>query len=130
MAEVKPLVSIIMPTYKGARFIERSIKSVLLQTVINFELIIINDVSPDNTEQVIKRFTDPRIVYIKREGPHQKSGENPRNDGMRIARGKYLSYLDHDDTYKAKFLEVMSTYLEKYPNIDFIYCDYIFHIFL
>ena len=118
-----PLVSVIMPTYKGARFIERSIKSVLLQTMTNFELIIIDDASPDNTKQVIKRFNDPRIIYIKRK----KSGEHSRNVGMKIARGKYLSYLDHDDTYKPKFLKIMSTYLEKHPNIDFVFCDCVWH---
>lgn len=124
---MKPLVSVIMPTYKGARFIERSIKSVLLQTMTNFELIIIDDVSPDNTKQVVKQFADPRIVYIRRAGPHQKAGKCPRNDGMKIARGKYLSYLDHDDTYKAKFLAIMSAYLEKHPNIYFAFCDCIWH---
>ena len=122
-----PLVSIIMPTYKGARLIERSIKSVLLQTMTNFELIIIDDVSPDNTKRVIKRFNDPRIIYVRRREPHHKSGDHPRNTGMRIARGKYLSYLDHDDTYKSKFLAIMSAYLEKHPKIDFVFCDCMWH---
>jgi len=124
---MKPLVSVIMPTYNGARFIERSIKSVLLQTMQNFELIIINDVSPDNTEHIVKQFDDSRIIYIKKIGPHQKSGENPRNAGMKIACGKYLSYLDHDDTYKLRFLEIMSAYLENHLDIDLAFCDCIWH---
>lgn len=119
-----PLVSVIMPTYKGARFIERSIKSVLFQTMINFELVIIDDVSPDNTKQIVKQFDDPRIIYIKRR---KQLGEHSRNIGMRIARGKYFSYLDHDDTYKPKFLEILSAYLEKHPKIDFVFCDCIWH---
>lgn len=122
-----PLVSIIMPTRNRARIIERSIKSVLLQTMTDFELIIIDDVSPDNTEQIVKQFNDPRIVYIKRKGLHKKSGECPRNDGMRIARGKYICYLDDDDAYKSKFLEIMSAYLEENPDVDLAYCDYVWH---
>jgi len=124
---MNPLVSVIMPTYKGARFIERSIRSVLLQTMPNFELIIIDDVSPDNTEQVIKQFDDSRIIYIKKAGPYLRQGECVRNDGMRIARGKYFCYLDHDDTYKLKFLEIMSAYLDAHPGVGLAFCDYVWH---
>lgn len=124
---MEPLVSVIMPTYKGARFIERSIKSVLLQTMTNFELIVVDDTSPDNTEQVVREFDDPRIIYIRKPGPYLVAGECARNDGMKVARGRYFCYLDHDDTYKPKFLETMSAYLDAHLDVGLAFCDYVWH---
>lgn len=125
---MQPIVSIIMPTYEGADLIERSIKSALLQTMPDFELIIIDDATPDNTEEVVNQFDDSRIVYIKRAiRSSVKNGENPRNDGLKAARGKYICYLDHDDTYRLGFLEVMSSYLDEHPEVGLAYCDSIWH---
>ncbi|MCP4710898.1 MAG: glycosyltransferase family 2 protein, partial [Planctomycetes bacterium] len=71
--------SIIMPTFNRAAIIPRSIKSVLRQTMPDFELIVIDDASTDNTQQVVRSFEDPRIVYIKRAVNHlelyKKTGE-------------------------------------------------------
>jgi len=127
MAETRPLVSIITSTYKGARFIERSIKSVLLQTMPNFEHVIVDDGSFDGTEQVVGQFDDPRIVYIKREGPHSVFSDNAKNVAIRAARGKYLSYLDHDDAYRPKFLATLSSYLEEHLDVGFVFCDFYWH---
>ena len=94
MADNTVAVSVIMPTYNRAGLIGRSIKSVLRQTMPDFELIIIDDASTDNTEEVVRKFEDDRIVYIKLDKNHLQvhqetgRGDNPRNVGLRRARGQ------------------------------------------
>ena len=126
-------VSVIMPVYNRERLIRRSIKSVLRQTRPDFELIIIDDASTDNTEATIRGYDDPRIRYIRREINHleqyRNTGEedNPRNDGLKIARGRYVAYLDSDDMWRTNFLEEMCKFLEARPEVDFAYSDAIWH---
>ena len=129
--EVK--VSIIMPTHNRANLISRSIKSVLRQTLADFELIIIDDVSTDNTEELIRGYQDSRIKYIKRAVNHlalyRETGreDNPRNDGLKQARGQYVAYLDDDDLYKSCFLEEMCGFLDRNPDVDMAYGDAVWH---
>ena len=128
-----PRVSVIMPTYNRSEIIPRSIKSVLRQTNPDFELFIIDDASTDGTEEVVHSFEDPRIRYIRRSVNHlqlyHSSGEldNPRNDGLKQARGKYISYLDSDDMYRQDFLADMSDYLDRHPDVGLAYCDAYWH---
>ena len=132
-SESKPVVSVIMPTFNRASIIERSIQSLLNQTLTNFELIIVDDASTDNTAEVVQNIGDPRIRYIKRTINHlqfyndAKVIDNPRNDGLKVANGTYVSYLDSDDVYRPVFLEKMSIYLDQHPDIGFVYCDSIWH---
>ncbi len=122
-----------MPTYNRADLIGRSIKSVLRQTMPNFELFIIDDASTDNTEEVVKSFNDSRIKYIKLPANHletyKRTGEadNPRNVGLRLAKGKYIGYLDSDDMYRTNFMEEMIIFMEKNPDVGLAYCDAIWH---
>lgn len=128
-----PVVSVIMPTYNRAHIVERAINSVLCQTLTDFELIVIDDASTDNTAEILGRYSDPRIRLIRRTANHlvqyRRAGvlDNPRNDGLKVARGKYISYLDDDDAYKIRFLEVMSSYLDVHPDIGLAFCDYTWH---
>lgn len=126
MPNPEPKVSIIMPTFNGARFIKRSIGSVLSQAFKDFELIIINDGSTDNTRQVIKRCRDKRIVYI--ENKKNLGVPKARNIGLRCARGEYIAYCDHDDIYYPGHLKVLSDFLDSHPDIGLVYADslYIF----
>ena len=84
-----PLVSIVLPTYKRARVLPHAIRSVLAQTYANWELIVVDDNSPDDTAQVVAGFTDQRIRYVKND-PNLKL---PRalNCGFSLARGSYLA---------------------------------------
>ena len=129
--EVK--VSVIMPTYNRANLIARSIKSVLRQTLADFELIIIDDVSTDNTEDLVRGFQDSRIKYIKRAVNHlelyRATGQldNPRNDGLKQARGQYIAYLDSDDLFKSYGLEEMSGFLDRNPDVAMAYGDAVWH---
>ena len=124
-----PMVSIIMPAYNVEKIIERSIKSVLRQSFTNFELIVIDDASTDTTGQVVESFSDDRVHYIRREINHYQQYkeigilDNPRNDGLRAARGEYISYLDADDMYRSSFLEIMTEFLEENPSVGLAYCD-------
>jgi glycosyltransferase involved in cell wall biosynthesis len=128
-----PRVSVILPTYNRDRILPRTIKSVLRQTMPDFELIIIDDASTDDTEEVVRSFEDPRIIYIKRVFNHLKiyrqSGfiDNPRNDGLKHARGLYIAYIDSDDLYRGLFLEKMCAFLDEHPGVGMAYADAFWH---
>lgn len=104
------LVSIIMPSYNTARFIEESIKSVLAQTYTNWELIIVDDASTDDTDEVVNQVIlsgakdpDPRIHYLKNA---QNSGAAvSRNRALAQAKGKWIAFLDSDDLWAPDKLE-------------------------
>lgn len=107
----KDLVSIITPTYNCAKFIGVTIESVLNQTYQNFEMIIVDDASKDNTEEVVKSFKDKRIKYIrlsKNSGPAVA-----RNRAMEEAKGKYMAFLDSDDLWKREKLEKQINFIKK-----------------
>lgn len=98
------LVSIITPTYNCGKFIERTINSVLKQTYSNWEMIIVDDCSTDNTEKVVKKFkNDKRIRYIKLK---ENSGAAvARTEAMKNAKGNFMAFLDSDDLWYEDKLE-------------------------
>ncbi len=99
-----PLVSVIIPTYNEEKYIEQTIQSVLNQTMQDFEIIVLNDGSKDDSETVILKLQrqDNRIIYI----PKLNTGvSDTRNIGIEIAKGKYLAFLDADDIWKKDNLE-------------------------
>lgn len=117
------LVSIIMPSYNTGRFIKESIESVLAQTYQNWELLIVDDCSTDNTDEVVKPFlVDPRIFYIKNE---KNSGAAvSRNRALREAKGKWIAFLDSDDLWEPEKLEKQIVFMEKH-GYHFSYTNYI-----
>lgn len=99
----RKLVSIIMPTYNCAKFIGKTIESVLAQTYENWELIIVDDCSKDNTKEVVNQFKDTRIKYYMLE---KNSGAAvARNKAMKLATGNYMAFLDSDDLWKKDKLD-------------------------
>ena len=94
-----PLVSIIMPAYNGAKWIKKAILSVLAQSFADFECIIINDNSNDNTEEIATRFAqhDKRIKYVKNE--RNLGVQLTRNIALRMALGEYIAEIDQDDEW-------------------------------
>lgn len=104
------LVSIIMPSWNTGRFIEDSIRSVLSQTYEKWELLIVDDCSTDNTDEVVKPFlTDERIKYLKNE---KNSGAAlTRNRALLEARGEWIAFLDSDDLWKPEKLEKMLAFM-------------------
>ncbi|MDW8106404.1 MAG: glycosyltransferase family 2 protein [Armatimonadota bacterium] len=100
----RPLVSILTPAYKAEPYIGQAIESVLAQTMPDWELIIVEDCSPDNTAQVVEQYLgDPRIKLIRNE---QNLGEcGARNRALDVARGEWITLLDADDWYEPQRLE-------------------------
>ncbi|WP_309499584.1 glycosyltransferase [Sulfurovum sp.] len=99
----EPIVSVILPTYNRADIIERSIRSVLQQTFTNFELLIVDDASIDNTDIVVKNIEDPRIKYIK--CVENKGANAARNIGIQVAQCDYIAFQDSDDEWYIDKLE-------------------------
>ncbi len=116
-----PLVSIVLPTYKRAHLLPLAIHSVLAQTHSNWELIVVDDNSPDNTAQVVASFRDPRIRYVRND-PNLKL---PRalNRGFSLARGDYLTWTSDDNLYGERAIEKMLARLQA-GECDLVYCDY------
>ena len=104
------MVSIIMPSYNTANFISESIKSVMAQTYTNWELIIVDDCSTDNTDDVVKPYlNESRIIYIKNS---KNSGAAvSRNRALREAKGKWIAFLDSDDLWMSEKLEKQIAYM-------------------
>jgi glycosyltransferase involved in cell wall biosynthesis len=98
-----PTVSVIIPTYNRAHLVKRGIRSVLAQTYGDFELIIVDDASKDNTREVIKSFDDKRIRYICHK--ENRCAPETRNTGIRTAIGEYIALLDDDDEWLPTKLE-------------------------
>lgn len=97
------LISIITPTYNCAQFIGETIKSVINQTYTNWEMIIVDDASNDNTEEVVKSIKDERIKYIRLK--ENSGAATARNIAMENASGKFMAFLDSDDIWKKDKLE-------------------------
>lgn len=109
----KPKVSVLLPVYNGELYLREAIESILGQTYTDFELIIMNDGSTDNSEQVVKAFHDSRIVYRKQT--NQGLGAT-LNNAIRISRGEYLARQDADDySYPDRF-EKQIAFLERRPD--------------
>lgn len=117
----EPLVSIVLPTYKRAHVLPFAIRSVLAQTYANWELIVVDDNSPDDTAQVVASFDDPRIRYVK-NAPNLKL---PRalNRGFSLARGDYLTWTSDDNLFGPQAIERMVARLRQ-GNCEFVYADY------
>lgn len=99
---VRPFFSIIIPTYNRAHSIKQAINSCLSQTFIQFEVVIVDDGSNDDTDQIVRSVDDHRIVYISQ----QNAGASiARNTGAAYARGEYLAFLDSDDEFLPGKLE-------------------------
>lgn len=115
------LVSIIMPSYNTGNYISKTIQSVIEQTYQNWELIIVDDCSTDNTDEVVALFTDERIRYLKNE---KNSGAAfSRNIALKEAKGKWIAFLDSDDLWKSQKLEKQINFMNA-NNYFFSYTNY------
>lgn len=115
---VKPLISVVIPTYNYGKFIQICIDSVLGQTYRKFEIIVVDDGSTDETPNVLKKYgTKITTVRTKNFGACIS-----RNIGLNLARGKYVSFLDSDDYWKPEFLEKLFLCAQSL-DVDLVYCD-------
>ena len=114
------LVSVMMPAYNAEKYIEQAIESVLTQTYSNWELIIVNDGSTDNTEKIVSQYADPRIELIQQANAGEAAA---RNTALEHVRGEYLAFLDADDIYLPHHLKVAFNYFQTHQNRDGVYTD-------
>lgn len=114
-------VSIIVPCFNQAHYLEQSLGSVLKQTYLNWECIIVNDGSPDNTEAIAKQWCDKddRFVYLKKENGGLSSA---RNAGITIAKGDFILPLDADDLIHSTYLEQLVPVLEHDKALAIVSC--------
>ncbi|MBC7845862.1 MAG: glycosyltransferase family 2 protein [Flavobacterium sp.] len=114
-----PKASIIVPCYNQAQYLDEALQSVQKQTYTNWECLIVNDGSPDNTEEVARKWEakDPRFIYVYKENGGVSSA---RNLGIQKAKAEFILTLDADDKYEATFLEKAMTVLVNNPEIGIV----------
>jgi glycosyltransferase involved in cell wall biosynthesis len=113
-----PFFSIIIPTYNRAHLIRQAISSVVNQSFTDWELLIVDDGSTDNTKEVVCQFFDDRIHYIYQENAERCAA---RNNGVALAKGAYICFLDSDDYFLPNRLSVLHKTINKidYPKFVF-----------
>ncbi|MGE5294771.1 MAG: glycosyltransferase family 2 protein [Solirubrobacterales bacterium] len=108
-----PRVSVIIPTYNRATYVPRAIDSVLSQKYRDLEIIVVDDGSKDNTREVVAAYGAPvRYIFQENQGPGAA-----RNQGIRVAAGAYLAFLDSDDVWMPTFLEKTVSALDEHPEV-------------
>ncbi|MDF2571848.1 MAG: glycosyl transferase, family 2 [Sporomusa sp.] len=113
------MISVMMPVYNAARFLKPSIESILNQTEHDFELIIVNDGSTDNSEEIIFSFTDKRIRYVRQENKGEGAA---RQVALELAKGDYIAFQDHDDISLPYRLQLMKSRFVS-PDIGLVHSD-------
>lgn len=118
-----PIISIIVPVYNVEKYLSKCISSILKQTFSDFELILINDGSTDNSLMICKDFAllDKRIILINKNNNGVSSA---RNVGLDTATGKYLTFIDGDDFVDINYLEKMYSLLKDDPSADYVICNF------
>ena len=113
-----PCVSVVIPTYNRSKLVKEAIESVLEQSYRNFELIVVDDGSTDDTRSVVEQVSDNRLTYFyKDNGGHCSA----RNYGLMQAKGQYIALLDHDDLWPNNYLEIMVDRLQAQNQCGFAY---------
>ena len=120
--ESKALISIIVPIYNVEKYLRQCLDSVLNQTYQNFECLLINDGSPDNSAGICKEYVDKdaRFHYFEKENGGLASA---RNFGIKYSKGKYITFIDSDDWVESDYLEVLYSKIKEY-NTDFVISSY------
>lgn len=115
------MISVVMPVYNGEKYLREAIDSILNQTCTDFEFIILNDASTDETEEIILSYDAPRITYARNETNLQIA--NTLNKGIALAKGKYIARMDADDISLPERFERQIKFMEDNPDIDVCGCS-------
>ncbi len=118
---MNPKISVIIPVYNGAPFIGKTLQRAFAQECPAHEIIVVNDGSKDNTQEILDGFKDRIISKTIPNG----GVANARNQGIRMATGEYVAFLDADDVWFRNKLKVIAGYIQKYPKADFFASDYV-----
>ncbi len=122
MIEGREKVSIVLPTYNGAKYLQQSIDSCLNQTHKNTELIVVDDGSMDETPKIIRSYEDQRIKHIRHD--KNRGLSHALNTGFAMATGEYLTWTSDDNYYAEDAIESMVSFLKMDETIDFVYANY------
>ncbi len=114
-------LSIIIPTYNNAHFLPETLESIFSQDCSAFELIVVDDGSTDNTRELLESYGD-KITYLHQENSGACS--KPRNEGIKIAKGEYISIFDSDDIMKPDKIRLQVNFLDKNPDVGFVFTDF------
>jgi len=114
-------VSVLIPSYNHAHYLVHALESVLVQSFSNWEAIVIDDGSDDETHQVVDKFEDPRIRYIYQDNQGLSAA---RNTGIRAAKAEIIALLDADDIWREDYLEVMVAPMIDHPEVVAVYCGF------
>lgn len=115
-----PTVSILMPAYNVEKYVAEAIDCIFAQTFEDFELLVLDDCSTDNTEEIVRSYSDKRIRHIRHK---QNMGlANNLNVGLKLARGRYIARMDGDDISLPERLQTQIDFLEAHPDIDLCSC--------
>jgi glycosyltransferase involved in cell wall biosynthesis len=110
-----PKVTVLMPVYNGADFLRQAIDSILRQSYRDFELLVVNDGSTDSSREVLKSYSDPRLILAENE--RNLGLIATLNRGLELARGEFVARMDQDDVSLPRRLEVQQAYLCKHPEV-------------
>lgn len=118
MKIIQPKVSVIIPTYNRGKFIGAAVQSVLDQTFQDFEVIVVDDGSTDQTGDVVQAFASEKVQYVYQPN---RGRSNARNHALGLAKGRYIAFLDSDDLYLPDKLALQVDYMDSHPEIGVIY---------
>lgn len=115
------MISVVMSTYNRGERLKRAIDSVLNQTYDDLELIVVDDASTDDTEALVKSYTDNRVKYLKRNS-NWGNDTRPKNEGIKASQGEYIAFLDDDNTYRVEHLRILMQDMQA-GDVDIVYGD-------
>ena len=113
--------SVIIPVYNKERYIRKTIQSVLKQTFRDYEIIVVDDGSKDDSFKIVKSMQEDSIVLVQQENSGVAAA---RNTGIESARGEYIAFLDADDYWHPNYLEVIDDLITRFPQSDIIVSSY------
>lgn len=116
---MNPLISIIVPTYNRAGYIEEALDSVKKQTFTDYEIIVVDDGSTDNTKEILENYSGIRYLLLEHGGI-----ATARNAAVKAARGKWIAFLDSDDLWKEDKLQKQVDYLHTHPDCRIVYTEF------
>ena len=118
MLDEFPLVTVVVPTHNRPDFLKKTLKSILVQTYTNMEVIVVSNGKNDKNQNIIDEISDERLVYVDQD--NSGGPASPRNHGIRLAKGKYIAFCDDDDLWMPNKLDLQISALE--DNLDHGVC--------
>lgn len=114
-----PFISVIMATNNRADYIAEALDSIKRQTFRNYEIVVVDDGSTDNTKEILEKYEGIRCIYLEHNGI-----AGARNAAVKVAKGKWIAFLDSDDLWKEDKLQKQVDYLESHPDCRIVYTEF------